>query len=185
MMLQIIAKPSALYDEAAMQTPKNKPRRQSLPAGFVIFLSDIRPDSRYGLSPIVQFRLWAEVRVFTPGLGSASGEARSAFRWSLFHNFMDLLFEFRLPGRKNGVSRDIPGASKSGLHRIYRDRIIALWALQEVTAAVAILSLGSKSVRLKGRRVNPKPSRKYFVKLAPGSPDSRRKRQFAPGCRVV
>src|SRR3954466_4290530 len=96
MMLQIIA------------DTKNKPRRQSLPAGFVIFLSDIRPDARYGLSPIVQFQLWAEVRVFTPGLGSAPSEAGSVFRWSLFHNFMDLLFELRLPGGRMASRATFP-----------------------------------------------------------------------------
>src|SRR3954469_2828029 len=47
-----------------------------------------------------------------------------------------------------------------------RGRITALWALQEVTAAVAILSLGITTVRPKARRVNTKPSQKYFVKCA-------------------
>ena len=55
---------------------------------------------------------------------------------------------------------------KPGLHRIYRDRIIARRALLEVTAAVAILSLDMKSVRLKQGCVNTKPPRKYFVKSA-------------------
>jgi hypothetical protein len=45
-----------------------------------------------GFHPLFSLDFGAEVRVFMPGLGSALGEARPHFRWSLFHNFMDLLF---------------------------------------------------------------------------------------------
>src|ERR1700733_2398725 len=60
---------------------RKKPR-QIADEACSIFVSDIKPDSEYGLSPIVPFQLWAAVRVFNPGLGSASGEARQPFRWS-------------------------------------------------------------------------------------------------------
>jgi hypothetical protein len=50
-----------------------------------LLLSDIRPDACYGLSPIVHFKFLAEVRVFNPGLGSASSEARLGFGWRHFH----------------------------------------------------------------------------------------------------
>jgi hypothetical protein len=65
---------------------KRKKPRQIADEACSIFLPDIKSDSRYGLSPIVPFQFWAEVRVFKPGLGSASGEARHSFRWSFFHS---------------------------------------------------------------------------------------------------
>lgn len=49
-------------------TGKDKPR-QIADGALPILASDIRPDIFYGLSPIVPFQFWAEVRGFKPGLG--------------------------------------------------------------------------------------------------------------------
>jgi hypothetical protein len=49
---------------------KDKPR-QIADGALPILASDIRPDIFYGLSPIVPFQFWAEVRCFKPGLGFA------------------------------------------------------------------------------------------------------------------
>ena len=114
---------TGLYDNTAIPAEtKNKPRRRLHRAGLANSLSDIRPDSCYGLSPIVPFQFWAEIRVFNPDLGSASGEARSAFRWSLIHCLRTLLLNgFHPPGGRIGASRDVPAAletrSPPGLSR--------------------------------------------------------------------
>src|SRR5215471_14158713 len=41
---------------------RNRPR-QNADEAWITFLSDIKPDSRYGLSPIVPFQFSAEVRI--------------------------------------------------------------------------------------------------------------------------
>jgi hypothetical protein len=49
---------TGLYDKPVMGDPAQKQTPPAItPAGLARSLSDIRPDSRYGLSPIVPFRL--------------------------------------------------------------------------------------------------------------------------------
>jgi len=49
---------TGLYDKAVIGEAAQKQTPPAItPAGFARFLSDIRPDSRYGLSPIVPFQL--------------------------------------------------------------------------------------------------------------------------------
>jgi hypothetical protein len=53
---------------------------------------------------------------------------------------------------------------------------VAQWAPWEGAAATAIFSLSIKSLRLKSRIVNTKPSQKYFVKLQCVSRNLRQRR---------
>jgi hypothetical protein len=92
--------------------------------------------------------------------GSASGEARLTIRWVIFHSGTSLFAGFTA-GIQAWVSRGIPGAGLSGLHRIERNltarpRHCVLGA-QGATAATAILPLCIKSLRLKERIVNTEP----------------------------
>jgi hypothetical protein len=75
----------------------------------------------------------------------------------------NLLFAVSFAAKKECVSRDIP-APETGLHRIYRDlhRGLGAW---DVTAAIAIVFLGKKTLRLKAWGVNTKPPSKSFVIL--------------------
>ena len=138
--------------------------------GLPLILSDIRPDARYGLSPIVQFQLWAEDRGFKPGLGSATWRSLAYFRAVHLPSGTLLLQVSPAAIKRLGLARR-PGARTSGLHRIDRDlddafaswhRALGAW---EVTAAIAIFSLGTRSLRLKACSVNTKPPSKSFVKL--------------------
>jgi hypothetical protein len=122
-----------------------------------VSLSDIRPDARYGLSPIVPFKLWAEVRCFNPGLGSASGEARLGFRWSLFRQWNLLQTGFACRDSKI-ASRATSGAKKSGLHRIDRDPQAAYRRLGHRAMGTLGSSCGSRN--LFSRQQKPAPELK-------------------------
>ena len=109
---------------------------------------------------LFSFRLWAEVQGFKPDLGSASGGAGSTFRRSHFH-LGTSCSRFHSP-RKKSASRATFRRQETGLHRIYRDlhRGLGAW---DVTAAIAIIFLGVKTLRLKAWGVNTKPPSKSFV----------------------
>jgi hypothetical protein len=123
-----------------------------------------------GFHPLFSFNCGRRTGALSRALAPQPGEAWLTFGWYIFHQEPSCC-RFHLPRSKDWVSRDIPDARTSGLHRIDRDlddafaswhRALGAW---EVTAAIAIFSLGTESLRLKPSRVNTKPSSKFFVKL--------------------
>jgi len=123
-----------------------------------------------GFHPLFSFNCGRRTGALSRALAPQPGEAWLTFGWYIFHQEPSCC-RFHLPRSKDWVSRDIPGARKSGLHRIDRDlddafaswhRALGAW---EVTAAIAIFSLGTRSLRLKACSVNTKPPSKCFVKL--------------------
>lgn len=123
-----------------------------------------------GFHPLFSFNCGRRTGALSRALAPQPGEAWLTFGWYIFHQEPSCC-RFHLPRSKDWVSRDIPDARTSGLHRIDRDlddafaswhRALGAW---EVTAAIAIFSLGTTSLRLKACRVNTKPSSKFFVKL--------------------
>jgi hypothetical protein len=74
-------------------------------------------------------------------------------------------------GIQDYVSRVVPApgnpvSTGSIASRVWRNRLgLALWAPWERAAAVAIFSLGNKTLRLKNPIVNLKPPPQHFVKL--------------------
>jgi hypothetical protein len=73
-----------------------------------------------------------------------------------------LLFAISHAVIKKCVSRDIPAPGNPVSTGSIADDFRALGALK-VTAAIAIVSLGSMMLRLPHRSVNMKPSQKFFV----------------------
>ncbi|HEU0096452.1 MAG TPA: hypothetical protein VFQ52_08350, partial [Rhizomicrobium sp.] len=69
---------NVLLREGQVPSEKDKPR-QIADGALPILASGIRPDIFYGLSPIVPFQFWAEVRCFKPGLGFAVSRSPVCF----------------------------------------------------------------------------------------------------------
>jgi hypothetical protein len=113
----------------------------------------------------------AEARSFNPDLGFASQAKPGLLSGGLSSMQETSCYGFNPPGSKKGLAllsgARNPVSTGSIATQFDADassvsRVGRLW---EVTAATAIFSLSIRSVRLKHRAVNTKPSPKYFVKL--------------------